>query len=155
MIGYKLFLERLEKLGVSDRRKILESVFCLRVLVYNFYEGNEMIVFKIYDGYRYYQFNFIFSVNSSDLLKIKIEDRIVVCDFFVESLILKMKYVVAKENKFYQFLKILSDCDLNYIDSFFKGWLLNSFSIRDCSSGSEYIEVMRNSRSSNLEKFFL
>ena len=76
------------------------------------------IILKFYDGDKYYQFNFVFNSNYCKMLKIRLENRIVVCDVYVENFLFKMKGVATKENNFYKFLEILSDVkmeDLDYV----------------------------------------
>lgn len=121
MIGYKLFLSRLEKINSSDRKKVLNNIFSLEILIYTFIEFDKTIIFKLYDGNIYYQFNFILENNNDNFderLNIKIKDRIVVCDVLVENFELESTRKIKNENSFYKFIKILKEGDISYFDSF-------------------------------------
>lgn len=119
-MGYELFKKNLEKLELSSRLKVFKHIFNLNILIYEFYEYNKIIILKFYDGDKYYQFNFVFNSNYCKMLKIRLENRIVVCDVYVENFLFKMKGVATKENNFYKFLEILSDVKMEDLDYFLR-----------------------------------
>ena len=121
MEGYKLFLEELEKLDYYTRYKVLSNIFGINVRVYVTDVVDERIIFRLFDGNTVYNFNFIldkFDEDDCNYIKARIRNRIIICDVYVENLIIEILLGVNDGNNFYKFLKILKDGYINYFDSF-------------------------------------
>lgn len=122
MTNFKMFLEKLEKLTLKEQKEVIAKIFGLGlVFLYSVDLEEEKIVFKVYDG-RYYQFNFCFdNIINNKFLEIIVKERIVLCDIY-------LKNFYERNDNFTLFIKFLIYDDISYLDSFFSGWCLYSFS---------------------------
>lgn len=118
MSKYNLFFKNIEKMSVLKQKKLISSIFEKEVLTFSIDDFDEKIIIKFYDGNTYYQIVFIFDVDNNDYFNLKIQDRIVTCDVFVDNI--PVHENKNTNNNFYKFIKILKDCDTNLLNSFFE-----------------------------------
>lgn len=113
MEGYKLFLERLEKLTLKKQKEVIAKIFGLEIVYLYSVEldDEEKIVFRVYDG-RYYQFKFHFdNIINNKFLEIIVKERIVLCDIY-------LKNFYRRDDNFTKFINILLEEDISYFDDF-------------------------------------
>lgn len=113
MKGYKLFVEKIDELSNEEKYRIIKNIFCLkRVKLFSLDEENGDIVFRIYDGIKYYRIRFVLTSKDKIVFCEKSETIIsVYCDIFIQNF-------VDDGSNFSKFVKILLDEDINYFDSF-------------------------------------
>lgn len=118
MEGYFLFLDKLNKLTLKERYKIIGKILEIKVKVFDLSINEGKIFIKVYDGEKYYQFCFIRGVFCEEYINISIKDRILVCRIFVDNLFGDLLNEKNFKKGFYSFLKIIVDGDISYFDSF-------------------------------------
>ena len=113
MKGYKLFVEKMNKLYVEERNMVIKKIFGFqKVILYSLYVEDGNIVFRVYNGKRYNKIRIIFEVlGTQNFSQIRLTDISLDCDIFIENF-------VDDGSDFSKFVKILLDGDISYFDSF-------------------------------------
>ena len=113
MVGYNLFLEKMDKLSLEERKTVIKKIFSfneVKIYTVEIEEGN--IVFRVYDGEKYSKITIVFGdVETKKFMKFKFGDISVNCDIFLQNF---------KDDGeiFSSFVKILLEGDISYFDSF-------------------------------------
>ena len=118
MIGYKLFMDKLDRFSVEDSRCIIGNIMGIDVLLFSFDVFHDSIILKFYDGYTYYQFNFIFEGNENFIVPVKCVERLSIYDVFVNNLKEDSADNFCFDSNFYRFVKLLRDGDISYFEYF-------------------------------------
>ena len=86
MEGYKLFVDKMNKLSVEERNKIIKRIFGFKkVILYSLDEEDGDVVFRIYNGIRYYRIKFIFEIKDKNgFLEIRDTSISLYCDIFIK-----------------------------------------------------------------------
>lgn len=113
MRGYKLFVEKMEKLTVEERNRIIKKIFGFEeVILYSLDKEDGDIVFRVYNGKKYNKIRIIFTVTEvKNFSEIKLTDISIECDVFLQNF-------VDDGSNFSKFVKILLEGDISYFDSF-------------------------------------
>lgn len=113
MKGYKLFVEKMEKLPVEERNRIIKNIFGLeKLILYTLDEEDGDIVFRIYNGKRYNRIRITFeTMGTQNFSEIRLTDVSLDCDIFI-------KNFVDDGSNFSKFVKILLEANISYFQSF-------------------------------------
>ena len=114
MLGYDLFIEKLMMLELEKQNLVIGKIFNNQVLLYDLKKNNDKVYLRYYDGNIYYQFCFLFNDKVGKMVRLKINNRIIMCDILVDSLLEKLGYIVDEKNRFYWFLKLLKEGNIKY-----------------------------------------
>lgn len=113
MKNFNLFWEKFEKLDFKTKKEMVRKIFELeKVLLYTVDFGVEKIIFRIYDGSKYYKFIFSSERRLDErIFKIIVKEIYVYCEIYV------LNYS-DKDDNFSKFMKMIKDGDFSYFEFF-------------------------------------
>jgi len=121
MLGFELFLSKLDELTLEKRRSVVKRILDFKeVKLYTLENEDGNVVFRVFDGKKYYKINIIFlDITEKNWVIVNRTDISVICDVYINNF-------VYDDSFFSYFIKLLLENDVSYFELFLQvfEWIL-------------------------------
>jgi len=113
MLGFELFLSKLDELTLEKRRSVVKRILDFKeVKLYTLENEDGNVVFRVFDGKKYYKINIIFlDITEKNWVIVNRTDISVICDVYINNF-------VYDDSFFSYFIKLLLENDVSYFELF-------------------------------------